>query len=256
MPPAHADAPNAPPVMRSATLSAPACGWVRAGIVKRGTRHVGRWRCDPRDRGQRGGDQGDTLPSTLADPACAAQRAEAKRLFSEAAWCLSAAADARARGDNKAAASAAAEAADLRARSEAANAAARDDIFRRRNAASTSAFHVDLHGLHVAEALDKAVQVLDHALRNPQDPLAGTHVVRVMTGRGTHSGATGAALLPAVHDLLAGCHLRKHVKAESGGGVFAVSLPPPLAARTRAADLLPRAAAAALEKARARRSAL
>ena len=194
--------------------------------------------------------------ATVADPAYGAHRAEAKRLFSEAARCLSAAADARARGDNKAAASAAAKASDLRARGEAANAAARDDIFRRRNAASTSAFHVDLHGLHVAEALDKAVQVLDHALRNPQDPLAGTHVVRVMTGRGTHSGATGAALLPAVHDLLAGCHLRKHVKAESGGGVFAVSLPPPLAARTRAADQLPRAAAAALEKARARRSAL
>jgi hypothetical protein len=90
MPPAQPDAPNAPPVMRSATLSAPACGWVRGGIVKRGTRHVGRWRCDPRDRGQRG-DQGDTLPSALADPACAAHRADDAAIMADSADDLAAA---------------------------------------------------------------------------------------------------------------------------------------------------------------------
>ena len=75
--------------MRSATLSAPACGWVRGGIVKRGTRHVGRWRCDPGPR-ERGGTR-DTLPSALADPACAAHRADDAAIMADSADDLAAA---------------------------------------------------------------------------------------------------------------------------------------------------------------------
>ena len=176
-------------------------------------------------------------------------RADATKLFKAARDCRDAAIALSNGGNHSAARAAHAQAADLQANANAANARAREDIFRRMNAHTVTERPIDLHGMHVDEAVARMVPILKHELCNPQDPLVGTHLVRVMTGRGTHSRGRGPSLVPAVETLAARCGLLPSycvIESSSKGGVFRITLPPSLAVRRDIAARLDAAASAAV----------
>ncbi|KAK1859077.1 hypothetical protein I4F81_001675 [Pyropia yezoensis] len=141
-------------------------------------------------------------PSSATTRAIAGGRADAEALARSRNRLFEAALAAARRGDGRAAKRLSAEAHALNAAMRDAHAAAAAAAFGAHNPPGARA--VDLHGLYVAEALDRLAVVLAVLAAAAEvrgaDPASTS--VKVLTGAGHHSGGGGARLLPAVRTRL------------------------------------------------------
>ncbi|CAL8471542.1 g11084 [Coccomyxa elongata] len=103
-----------------------------------------------------------------------------------------------------------------RDRYKAAQAAASENIFKRKNKIVQNSWKVELHALHVPEAIEKTDQIY-RVLKD----LPSTKTLELITGKGLHSEGNIARLLPAVEGYLKEKNLVYHVN----GGCIIVDIP-------------------------------
>jgi len=157
-------------------------------------------------------------------------RAKEAALKKDQASVVRAASDAFLRGDRVLAAALREEAARLEVKARAAHKEAIAAIVASTNAGVVSSLHLDLHFLHVEEAVRTAAIKLRHLL---DDPIrVGTTILRLTPGRGNRSFAAVPRLAPALAGLLSAAGLA--YKTENGGGQLAVVVPADAADAARA----------------------